>query len=275
VSSSGQLTPTCSASSRSRYARCNDSGSGPGVYTVKGHAAVFNKWSLDLGGFRERVKRGAFDNALSNDPHVLHLWDHDTARALSSTRSKTYPLELRADPAGLYFYSKVAPTSYSEDLRVLLEGGVIDQSSFAFTVARDEWKMTEDTDGNEVVERTILEVDQLFDVTTCAMGAYPTTDSTLAVRNLCSGRDNSRAVVVASLLSVDDVKEDAPERCSRTGCLGGCGDPLHEAKRPVVTPRAPDEGAADKADIARLKAESAEAVRVARERLHRKRDTTP
>jgi HK97 family phage prohead protease len=167
-----------------------DSGSGGGVYTVKGHAAVFNKWSLDLGGFRERIKKGAFDNALSKDPHVLHLWDHDTTRALSSTRSTTYPLELRVDPNGLHFYSKVAPTSYSEDLRVLLEGGVISQSSFAFTVKDDEWRMTGEGD-DEIVERTILEVEDLFDVTTCAMGAYPTTDSALAVRNLSLGRSSA------------------------------------------------------------------------------------
>jgi HK97 family phage prohead protease len=117
-----------------------DSGAGGGVYTIKGHAAVFNKWSLDLGGFQERIKKGAFDRVLSEDPHVLHTWDHDTSKALASTRSTTYPLELRVDPAGLHYYSKVAPTTYSEDLRVLLDGGVISQSSFAFTVKSDEWR---------------------------------------------------------------------------------------------------------------------------------------
>ena len=173
-----------------------DSGAGPGVYTVKGHAAVYNKWSLDLGGFRERIKPGAFTTALSSDPHVLHLWDHDTAKSLSSTRSKDYPLELTEDPRGLRYYSKVAPTSYAADLRVLLEGGVIDQSSFAFTVREDEWKIRE-IDGEEIVQRTIVEVDQLFDVTTCAMGAYPTTDSALAVRSLSLGRQPVGAIGIA------------------------------------------------------------------------------
>jgi uncharacterized protein len=186
-----------------------DSGAGGGVYTVKGHAAVFNKWSLDLGGFRERIKKGAFDNALSKDPHVLHLWDHDTSKALSSTRSTQYPLELRVDPQGLHFYSKVAPTSYSEDLRVLLEGGVISQSSFAFTVAKDEWRLIEE-DGEERVERSILEVDELFDVTTCAMGAYPTTDSALALRSLVSGRTHVAAGIVVAPTTAGDGREVAP-----------------------------------------------------------------
>lgn len=225
-----------------------DSGSGSGVYTVKGHAAVFNKWSLDLGGFRERVLPGAFDEVLSRNPHVLHLWDHDTSKALSSTRSKDYPLELRTDPAGLRFYSKVAPTSYSSDLRTLLEGGVIDQSSFAFIPAKggDEWRIKEDDDGREIVERDITAVAELFDVTTCAMGAYPTTDSALAVRSLASGRRSGAEVVAAEL---GDKKEDAPVA-------------------PEVTPRASDEDAAKRA-IAELKRQSRADVAVARERFYR------
>jgi HK97 family phage prohead protease len=222
-----------------------DSGAGGGVYTVKGHAAVFNKWSLDLGGFRERIKKGAFDNALSKDPHVLHLWDHDTTRALSSTRSSTYPLELRVDPNGLHFYSKVAPTSYSEDLRVLLEGGVISQSSFAFTVKDDEWRMTGAGD-EEIVERTILEVEDLFDVTTCAMGAYPTTDSALAVRNLSLGR--SSAIPTVALVAGGETV-DAPDD-------------------PVVTPQTSSEDVVR--ELERLKRHADMAVQTAHERALRR-----
>jgi HK97 family phage prohead protease len=221
-----------------------DSGSGAGIYTVKGHAAVFNKWSLDLGGFREKIKPGAFDETLSRNPHVLHLWDHDTSRALSSTRSTQYPLELRTDPSGLRFYSKVAPTSYSNDLRTLLEGGVIDQSSFAFTVAKDEWKISGE-DEDEVVERTIIEVKDLFDVTTCAMGAYPTTDSALAVRSLSLGRQHGAPV--AAHIRADDGKEAAP---------------IVEG-----TPQTPSEGVNPALD--ELKRESAEAVASAKQATER------
>jgi HK97 family phage prohead protease len=174
----------------------SDSGSGGGQYTMVGHAAVFNRWSLDLGGFRERVKKGAFDEVLSRDPHVLHTWDHDTALVLSSTRNKT--LELSVDPKGLRYWSKVAPTSYAADLRVLLERGDINQSSFAFTVDKDQWVIREE-DGEEIVERTIIQVGDLFDVTTCAMGAYPTTDADLALRTLISGRTPVVSLPVAPL----------------------------------------------------------------------------
>lgn len=176
-------------------------------YTMIGHAAVFNRWSLDLGGFRERVKTGAFDDALSRDPHVVHTIDHDTSKTLASTRSKPVTLELSTDPKGLRYFSKIKPTSYALDLRMNLEDGTINQSSFAFTVKRDEWKII-DEDGDERVERTIIEVDELFDVTTCAMGAYPSTDAALAVRSLVVGRSLRAGPVVAPLAG--DEKEVAP-----------------------------------------------------------------
>lgn len=167
-----------------------DSGAGKGQFTVRGHAAVFNNWSLDLGGFRERILPGAFDGALSEDPHVLHLWDHDSRYVLSSTRNKT--LELRVDPAGLHFWSRVAPTSYAEDLRILLERGDIGQSSFAFSGVEDDWRVVEEN-GVEVVERDIARIGELYDVTTTAMGAYPTTDSSVvAERALSYARSTGR-----------------------------------------------------------------------------------
>ena len=181
-------------------------------FTIKGHAAVYNKWSHDLGGFREKIAKGAFDNALSRDPHVLHLWDHDTRFVLSSTRNKT--LELRSDPAGLRMWSKVAPTSYAADLRVLMERDDINQSSFAFTVAKDEWKIVEEGD-EERVERTILEVGELFDVTTTAMGAYPTTDSQVAMRT----REHARALAegLPESTPAETLADAAPETVAADG----------------------------------------------------------
>lgn len=158
-------------------------------FTIRGHASVFNTW-YDLGFFRERVAKGAFDNVLSRDPHVVHTWDHDTSKALSSTRSNPVTLELRTDPKGLHFWSRVdGELSYAKDLRRLVEKGIVSQSSFAFTVAKDEWKITGEG-ADEVVERTIVEVGELYDVTTTAMGASPTTDSQVAGRTL----ERARAV---------------------------------------------------------------------------------
>jgi HK97 family phage prohead protease len=177
-----------------------DSGNGiPGSYAIKGLASVYNKWSLNLGGFRERVRPGAFTRVLGEDPHVLHTWDHDTSKSLSSTRSKQFPLELKSiDKKGLGFYSRVAPTTYAQDLRLLMEGDVINQSSFAFTVREAEWRFLEEED---MLERDIVEVDDLFDVTTCAMGAYPQTESEIAVRSLMRGAKRTAVAIPAPITS--------------------------------------------------------------------------
>lgn len=235
----------------------SDSGSGGGNYTMVGHAAVYNRWSLDLGGFREKIAKGAFDEVLSRDPHVVHVIDHDTSKVLSSTRNKT--LELSSDPKGLRYWSKVAPTSYAADLRVLLERGDITQSSFAFTVARDEWRVVNAGQDNESVERMIVEVGDLYDVTTCAMGAYPATDSALALRSLVSGRRNFS--FGTGLMTVAEMAQ----------ALGGGTDVAPDD--PAGTPQTPDEGVVS-GDVADLKRASRAAVQAARERFMRGRETT-
>lgn len=154
-----------------------DSRAGGGQFTIRGHAAVFDQWSLDLGGFREKIAPTAFDNVLARNPDVHLNWDHDMRWVLARSANKT--LELRTDPRGLHYWGRVAPTSYASDLRVLMERGDIDQASFAFTVAKDEWRIV-DEGGEERVERTIHEVGDLFDVTVTAAGAYPQTDSVVA-----------------------------------------------------------------------------------------------
>lgn len=147
------------------------------AFTVRGHAAVYNRKSLDLGGFQEVVATAAFQDVLDRDPDVHLNWDHDMRFALARTRSSKYLLELREDPKGLHYYARVAPTSFAADLRVLMEGGVIDQASFAFTVDEDIWEVKNRDKPDEYVLRTIVKVGDLYDVTITAQGAYPQTDS--------------------------------------------------------------------------------------------------
>jgi hypothetical protein len=91
--------------------------------------------------------------------------------------SNKYQLELREDPRGLHYWARVAPTSFATDLRLLMEGGVIDQASFAFTVEQDKWEIRNEGKPDEMVVRTVEKVRDLYDVTICAQGAYPQSDS--------------------------------------------------------------------------------------------------
>ena len=164
-----------------RMAGTSETGANDGSLQIIGHAAVFGKPSVEMsspyGAFTETIDARAFDNVLSKKPDVLLTWDHDTRYTLGRTANNT--LDLKIDGAGLRYWSRVADTSYARDLKVLMDGGYLNQSSFLFRIAPggEEWTIWEDAEGREYVQRTILEVGELFDVCVCAAGAYPDTDS--------------------------------------------------------------------------------------------------
>ena len=168
--------PACGCDCPDGAAACPDCGAqlassaGGGAFHFRGHAAVFDSASEDLGGFTEYVARGAFKRALDKHPDVRALFNHDPNYVLGRTKSKT--LDLREDPRGLHYYVTAPDVSYARDLRALMLRGDIDQSSFAFTVERDKWV---EQDGK--VTRTIQEIRDLYDVSVVTVPAYPEADA--------------------------------------------------------------------------------------------------
>lgn len=142
--------------------------------TIIGHAAVYDSLSENLGGFRERIKPGAFDSVLNDD--VRALFNHDSNLVLGRTKSGT--LRLSVDEKGLRYDITPPDTTAANDLMILLERGDVDQSSFGFIVEDDSWD--EDEDGRMI--RTINKFKRLFDVSPVTYPAYPETD--VALRRL-------------------------------------------------------------------------------------------
>ncbi len=143
---------------------------------VVGHASVYNTMSEDLGGFREIIAPGAFDDVLEND--VRALINHDGNLILARTTSGT--LKLSTDEKGLKYEFDMPETSYGKDLAISMKRGDVTQSSFAFTVENDNW---ETKDGMDV--RTITKVKRLFDVSPVTYPAYPDADDlVIAKRSL-------------------------------------------------------------------------------------------
>jgi uncharacterized protein len=156
-----------------------ESGAGAEYVTMRGHAAVFNRDSLDLGGFTERIAPNAFADALNGSPDVHLVSEHDMARPLARTKNGT--LELREDPFGLHVWARInTHTSYGKDEVVKLRDGLVDGMSFAFTVnpQDEEW----DTRDDGTVVRTINRVSGLYDVSVVAQGAYPAAHAELVAR---------------------------------------------------------------------------------------------
>lgn len=138
-----------------------------------GYAAVFNQWSEDLGGFRERIAPGAFKRTLGGD--VRALWNHDPSFVLGRTLNGTLTLE--EDARGL----KVEITPPAEGIYAgfieNVKRGDVNQMSFAFSVVRDDWE----TDERGAKVRSLKEV-RLHEVSPVSFPAYPTTE--VGVREL-------------------------------------------------------------------------------------------
>jgi len=154
--------------------------------TIVGLAPPWNRWSVDLGGFKERFMPGAFRKWLErapNDPRgqadVVAKFNHDDSQILGRTLNGT--LELTETERGLaYRATPPAGTPTTAEVVPLIDQRYVLGSSFAFSLADpagESWD--EDPAGN--ITRTITEA-ALFDVSPVTHPAYP--NSTVGLRSL-------------------------------------------------------------------------------------------
>lgn len=139
---------------------------------IEGYAAVFNKDSEDFGGWYERIAPGAFTDVLQDN--AVALFNHDMNLVLGRNGIN---VTLKQDEFGLKYRVKLPSTTLGNDMRQLIKEGIIHQSSFAFTVAEQEWKHA---DGAPSV-RTLKKIKRLYDVSPVTTPAYP--DATVGARS--------------------------------------------------------------------------------------------
>lgn len=197
-----------------------------GQWTFRGHAAVFNRRSHDLGGFRTVIEPSFFNNILDTTPDVHLNREHDMRMLLARTLSTKSRLELRVDPYGLHSFARFVKTPLAEETAVLIEAGVLDQMSFACDIALDRWEQDESGE----ITRYLLDCGGLYDVAICAQGAFPQTDAQL----VASVHDASALLASAQEAGRVIRREQDPDLVA---ARGETGDSI-----------APPEGAADVAD---------------------------
>lgn len=145
--------------------------------TIKGHAAVFDKLSEEMFGFREKVAAGAFTSSLERGDDVRALFNHDPNFVLGRTKSGT--LRLNEDDVGLAIEIDAPLNQTIRDLVLEpIRRGDVDQMSFGFVVVEDSWNRDDNI-------RTLMDV-ELFDVSPVTYPAYPDTD--VAVRDIFDKR---------------------------------------------------------------------------------------
>lgn len=165
-----------------------------GPARLVGYAALFGRRSEILfGSFVEVIAPGAFAGALKN-ADVRCLWNHDSNHVIGRTRSGTLTVE--EDEIGLRIEATPPDTQWARDAMTSIERGDVDQMSFGFRVARDEWE----EDGDLLI-RTILEIEELYEVSPVTFPAYP--DTAVAVRSLERWREERAVVAPATRAGIE------------------------------------------------------------------------
>lgn len=136
---------------------------------ISGYAAVFDKLSEPMWGFREKIQHGAFKKTLQ-EADIRALWNHNTSYVLG--RNKNDTLTLAEDANGLAIEIVLPDTTFANDAYESIKRGDVDQMSFGFRVIKEEWQ--EGEDGGDAL-RIVKEI-ELFEVSPVTFPAYPQTD---------------------------------------------------------------------------------------------------
>jgi hypothetical protein len=164
-----QPPPAAKLRSAPLVAAKSTSSTSPG--RLGGYVALWDSLSGDLGGFREKIARGAFSRTLNEakdgQADVLAFVEHDSRAVLGRLVAKN--LELVEDSHGLRFTLTLPDTLLARDTLTLVRSGVLRGCSFAFSVIREGWDKT--TSGSV---RTLKDV-RLFECSIVSTPAYAKT----------------------------------------------------------------------------------------------------
>lgn len=141
---------------------------------IHGYAAVFHSWSVDLGGFIERIRPGAFSRVIREQQDVRALVGHDTSLVLGRTKSGT--LSIAEDDHGLAFELHPPDGPLAAHYVNAVERGDMDGMSFRFIAKKEAWNYDADP-----VQRDLIDVD-IDEISLVAYPAYP--DTSAAIRSL-------------------------------------------------------------------------------------------
>lgn len=183
--------------------------------TVSGYASTFNEpyllFSDDEIEVWEQVDSNAF--AETNMDDVIMQYDHQ-GRVFARIRNNT--LEVRPDEKGLFIRADLGGTDIGRSLYQEIAGGYTDRMSFGFTVDEDKREITEDrTTGKTVVERTLLKIGRLYDVSAVSLPANPGT--VISARALDGAIQEARA----ERLKAQELKAAREQIEKRARALGG------------------------------------------------------
>jgi HK97 family phage prohead protease len=160
---------------RSFQIRADGGQSSDPQYLLRGRAATYGSMSADLGGFRERIQRGAFANHLRGNPDVVCNFNHGTKSDVILGRTSSGTLKLIDGDEGLDFRCQLdKDNSQHRDIYSSIRRMDIRDCSFAFNVDGDdgdEFDNASDERGQRYARRTVKRA-KIYDVSVVVNPAY-------------------------------------------------------------------------------------------------------
>ena len=141
---------------------------------VEGYAVVYDQpqtYQFGEETYTETIVRGACDN--SDMRRTVMRYNHEDS-VFALARTKNGSLQMMSDDYGLKIRAELIDTQSNRDVYKMIRSGLIDEMSFAFTVAQggDEWTYSDDF---KTVTRDIKSIDVIYDVSAVDTGFYENT----------------------------------------------------------------------------------------------------
>lgn len=151
-----------------------------GRAVIKGWAVVYNRLSVDLGGFRERILPGAFDGVLNRQrgrQDLVSYYNHNPDILLGRESSGT--LVVGTADKGVWF--EVTPPASRADIMELVARRDVRGASFTFSIEKGGESFTTDENGRAIRE---IRAANLYELGPVVQPAYPATNVAVAMRSV-------------------------------------------------------------------------------------------
>lgn len=214
-------------------------GEGENSRHIVGYALLFNSRSVQLGDFTEVIMPEALNAEILKRSDIFCLVDHNIGRgALARSKYGEGSLTLTIDEKGLKYEFDAPHTALGDELLEGIRRGDISNSSFSFTVKRDEWQQT--PEGGYL--RIIHEFDRLFDVSPVYQPAYDETSVEIGLRGLEQFKNEieSRMKDAETKPAEDEVKDEETKPAET--------EPQSDEKEPAEDETKSDEKDENRAD---------------------------
>jgi len=154
--------------------------------TIFGYGVVFDRESVDLGGFVETIDKRAFDHLLG-DPNIMILANHRSEFLLGRTGSGT--AKIGVDDFGLWYEVNIPESR--QDIYESIERRDMVGSSFGFFPGKTEW--TKPAKKGDPYRAHVLKVERMLDVGPVTFPAYP--DTTTQARSVDQVREEFKTML--------------------------------------------------------------------------------